>query len=35
LKPYIKQAFERDDQFWPVFSFHDLVEDERFLHAAL
>lgn len=35
LKPYIKQAFERDDQFWPVFSFQDLVEDERFLHAAL
>jgi twitching motility protein PilI len=35
LKPYIKQAFERDEQFLPVFSFHTLVEDERFLHASL
>jgi len=35
LKPYIKQAFNRDDKYWPVFSFHTLVEDERFLHASL
>ena len=35
LKPYIKQAFEKDKEFWPVFSMHALVEDERFLHASL
>lgn len=35
LKPYIKQAFEKDSEFWPVFSMHALVEDDRFLHASL
>lgn len=35
LKPYIKQAFKRDSEYWPVFSFHSLIEDERFLHASL
>ena len=35
LKPFITQAFKRDDKNWPVFSFNALVEDERFLHASL
>ena len=35
VKPYIKQAFQRDDKYWPVFSFNELTEDERFLHASL
>jgi len=35
LKPFITQAFQRDDKNWPVFSFNTLVEDERFLHASL
>jgi twitching motility protein PilI len=35
LKPYITQAFQRDDKNWPVFSFNALVEDDRFLHASL
>ncbi len=35
LKPYIRQAFQKDNTFWPVFSMHALVEDERFLHASL
>jgi len=35
LKPYIKQAFHKDNRYWPVFSMHDLVEDERFLHVSL
>ncbi len=35
LKPYIKQAFQKDNKFWPVFSMHALIEDERFLHASL
>ncbi|VAW66018.1 hypothetical protein MNBD_GAMMA11-412 [hydrothermal vent metagenome] len=35
LQPYIKQAFHKDDNYWPVFSMHELVEDERFLHVSL
>jgi twitching motility protein PilI len=35
LKPYIRQAFQKNEGFWPVFSMHALVEDERFLHASL
>ena len=35
LKPYIRLAFQRDNEFWPVFSMHALIEDERFLHASL
>ncbi len=35
MKPYIKQAFKKDNSFWPVFNVHALVEDERFLHASL
>ncbi|MCW8854995.1 MAG: chemotaxis protein CheW [Gammaproteobacteria bacterium] len=35
LKPYIKQAFHREERDWPVFSFHTLIDDERFLQASL
>jgi len=35
LKPYIKQAFQKDNDYWAVFSMHALVEDERFLQASL
>ncbi|VAW64161.1 type IV pili signal transduction protein PilI [hydrothermal vent metagenome] len=35
LQPYIKQAFKKDNNYWPVFSMHELVEDERFLHVSL
>lgn len=35
LKPYIKQAFYKNNEYWPVFSLHALVGDERFLHASL
>lgn len=35
LKPFIKQAFHRENDYWPVFSFHTLVENEQFLHASL
>jgi twitching motility protein PilI len=35
LKPFIKQAFHREQQYWPVFSLQALIEDERFLQAAL
>ncbi len=35
MKPYIKQAFKKDNTFWPVFSMSSLVEDERFIHVSL
>ena len=35
LKPYIKQAFKKDNSYWPVFDITALVEDERFLHVSL
>jgi len=35
LKPYIKQAFKKDNNYWAVFSMHALVKDERFLQASL
>jgi twitching motility protein PilI len=35
FKPFIKQAFQREQKYWPVFSLQALIEDERFLHAAL
>lgn len=35
LKPFIKLAFQRENDYWPVFSFHTLVENEQFLHASL
>ena len=35
LRPFIRQAFHREQQYWPVFSLQALIEDERFLEAAL
>jgi len=35
LRPFIRQAFHREQQYWPVFSLQALIEDERFLQAAL
>lgn len=35
FRPYIKQAFQRDEQLWPVFNLQALVDDERFLNAAI
>jgi len=35
LKPYIRQAFHKDNDYWAVFSMHALVEDDRFLQASL
>lgn len=35
LRPFIKQAFHKDDDLWPVFSLQALMEDERFMHASL
>jgi twitching motility protein PilI len=35
ISPYIEGAFKQDEEHWPVFDFNELMEDERFAHAAL
>lgn len=35
LTPYIERAFKSDDECWPVFSFNQMTQDERFAHASL
>lgn len=35
LKPFIELAFHHDDENWPVFSFAQMTQDERFLRASL
>lgn len=35
ISPYIKLAFEKDDEVWPVFNFETMTQDERFAHASL
>ena len=35
ITPYIEKAFKQDDEHWPVFSFDNMTQDERFSHASL
>jgi twitching motility protein PilI len=35
ISPYIKLAFEKDEEVWPVFSFDNMTQDEQFAHASL
>jgi len=35
FRPYVNQAFRREDNYWPVFSFDALTKDESFLNASL
>ena len=35
LSPYIERTFEQGNEQWPVFSFNEMVADERFAHASL
>jgi len=35
ITPYIEKAFKQDEEHWPVFSFNNMTEDERFAHASL
>ncbi len=35
ISPYIKLAFEKDEEVWPVFSFDNMTQEERFSHASL
>jgi twitching motility protein PilI len=34
IQPYIEGAYERDGEYWPVFSLFRLAEDPRFLQVA-
>jgi twitching motility protein PilI len=35
ISPFIEKAFKQDDEHWPVFSFAEMTQDERFLHASV
>lgn len=35
LKPFIKQVFQKENQLWPVLNLQALMDDERFMRAAL
>ena len=35
ITPFVERAFKSEDEHWPVFSFSQMTEDERFSHAAL
>jgi len=35
LSPFIAGAYNQDDEYWPVFSFNKMTQDERFAHASL
>ena len=35
ISPYIERAFKQDDEYWPVISFDEMTQDERFVHASL
>lgn len=32
---YVSRMFRREDESWPVFSFENIMKDERFSHASL
>ncbi|MCK5395552.1 MAG: purine-binding chemotaxis protein CheW [Gammaproteobacteria bacterium] len=35
ISPYVERAYKQGDEHWPVFSFNEMAEDERFAHASL
>jgi twitching motility protein PilI len=35
ILPYVVKTYKQDNENWPVFSFNEMVEDERFAHASL
>lgn len=35
ISPYVERTYKQDDEHWPVFSFNEMAEDERFAHASL
>ena len=35
ISPYIERTFKQDDEYWPVISFYEMTQDERFAHVSL
>ena len=35
IKPFIERTFHHEDEYWPVFGFTQMAQDDRFLHASL
>ncbi len=35
ISPYVERAYKQGDENWSVFSFNEMVADERFAHASL
>ena len=35
MSPYVERVYKQDDEYWPVFDFNEMAEDERFAHASL
>ena len=35
ITPYVDRAFKQDQEYWPVFEFNEMAQDERFAHASL
>jgi len=35
ISPYVGKAFKQDEEYWPVFDFNEMAQDERFAHASL
>lgn len=35
ITPYVDRAFKQDEEYWPVFDFNEMAQDERFSHASL
>lgn len=35
ISPHVKNMFSKDNENWPVFSFENMVKEERFSQAAL
>ncbi len=35
ISQYVEKAFKQDKEYWPVFEFNAMAQDERFAHASL
>ena len=35
MSAFISGAYKQDDEHWPVFSFNEMTQDEKFSHASL
>lgn len=35
ISPYLEKAFLEDESYWPIFSFRNMAQDEKFSQASL